>query len=513
MNKEGVKKYNELLVLYLNEFIGNITQSSDIKDRSIIDAAEKIEELLIEYNITIDKNVIKQIIYNSFTMYSNILKTSFNSANIHIIDERLRMSEIAKEMNEVTTNISKAITESNKIPEYLLLIKKIKNTIIFIISQTNSNYLGHEYDVDQILNDVIDTFYSIYTEDLISSFLRDKLPELYKISDEINFTTSQNSNQNNTNPNFERDQFINETLEIEIHEGFRDGKVTLSITDNMGHQTELVGAKAIEKLKGYNQLYESSRPGKKADTSNWPEEKHMKVPSNNDLVIDLSAPIKNDDSLEIENKQQENPIADNTSQIEETKEIDTINDFNNLTSSNINEDKIVTRNDDEEMIQHFFNQYKNDTLSTQDYSNDESITNDMSNLTIPINNLEQPSNDSISQDGQSTYNSNLFIENNVEETNSFLPSNYNGSKEEFIGNYSNPNYDRDQFIKHTTGIEIQEDVDHQGKLFLRVIEPSGREVIYTGKDAIRMIKNYNQIYLDANPDKTVDTSLIDNSNE
>ena len=165
------------------------------------------------------------------------------------------------------------------------------------------------------------------------------------------------------------------------------------------------------------------------------------------------------------------------------------------------------------MIQHFFNQYKNDTLSTQDYSNDESITNDMSNLTIPINNLEQPSNDSISQDGQSTYNSNLFIENNVEETNSFLPSNYNGSKEEFIGNYSNPNYDRDQFIKHTTGIEIQEDVDHQGKLFLRVIEPSGREVIYTGKDAIRMIKNYNQIYLDANPDKTVDTSLIDNSNE
>ena len=77
----------------------------------------------------------------------------------------------------------------------------------------------------------------------------------------------------------------------------------------------------------------------------------------------------------------------------------------------------------------------------------------------------------------------------------------------------NPNYDRDQFIKQTTGIEIQEDVDHQGNLFLRVIEPSGREVIYTGKDAIRMIKNYNQTYLDANPDKTVDTSLIDNSNE
>ena len=35
------------------------------------------------------------------------------------------------------------------------------------------------------------------------------------------------------------------------------------------------------------------------------------------------------------------------------------------------------------------------------------------------------------------------------------------------------------------------------------------EEIYTGKEAINMIRNYNRTYLDANPGKRVDTSLID----
>ena len=510
MNKEGVKRYNELLVLYLNEFINNITQNSDIKDRSITDAAEKIEELLIEYNITIDKNIIKQVIYNSFIMYSNNLKTSFNSANIHIIDENMRMNEIARDMNEVTTNISKAITESNKNAEYLLLIQKIKGTIIYVISQTNSNYVGKEYEIDQILNDVIDTFYSIYTEDLISSFLRDKLPELYKICDEINYATNQEENSNNKNPNFDRDQFISETLDIEIHEGFEDGKVTLTITDSMGKTKKLIGTKAIEKLKGYNQLYESSRPGKKADTSNWPDISYLQMPSN-DLKIDLSEPI-NDNS--VNNQPVPTIKPEKVSSLEEptNNSLNDSNDFNNLTISSSGE-PIKIENENEEMINNFYNQYKNDTLSIPDNSVYEQITNDMSNLTVPINNLEQPTNDSIN----SLEETNQFINNTPEKTNSFIPNydqnNFTASGEDFIGNYSNPNYDRDQFIKQTTGIEIQEDVDHQGNLFLRVIEPSGREVIYTGKDAIRMIKNYNQTYLDANPDKTVDTSLIDNSNE
>ncbi len=69
------------------------------------------------------------------------------------------------------------------------------------------------------------------------------------------------------------------------------------------------------------------------------------------------------------------------------------------------------------------------------------------------------------------------------------------------------------FIKRTTGIEIEEDIDTRGKIFLRVTEPSGREVIYTGKEAVRMIKNYNKAYLDANPNRSVDTSLIDKFQE
>ena len=80
----------------------------------------------------------------------------------------------------------------------------------------------------------------------------------------------------------------------------------------------------------------------------------------------------------------------------------------------------------------------------------------------------------------------------------------------FLPEYDNPNEDRDEFIKKTTGIEIDEDTDHKGELYLKVVEPSGREQIYTGKEAVNMIKNFNKAYLDANPGKKVDTTLIDN---
>ena len=543
MNKEGVNRYNELLILYLNDFVDNITRNSDIKDRAIVDACEKLEELLIEYNITIDKKLIKQVIDNSFPMYSNLLKTSFDNAGIHRIDDNLSMSEIAKDMNEVTTNLSKAVNEANKIPEYIELIQKIKGTIIYLISQTNSNYVGHEYEVDQILNDVVGTFYSIYTEDLINSFLRDKLPELYKICDEINYSNEQDSNNDNVYLNEDRDKFINETMDLEIHEGFKNGKVTLSITDSMGQRTELIGAEAIEKLKNFNQLYESSRPGKKADTSNWPDESYLKIPTNNGLEVDLSAPI-NENTIEIKPAPlqvmdptpiEKQPILPAPTNGEENN----LDDFNNLTSpSGMTMQDEPPKNENEEMIKNFLNQYKNDTLSTPETSYNEQSTNDMSDLTVPMNVVEPPSildqpinEEVLNTIENSSFEPESFIENYTEKTNEFIPQEDNNPVnansfiptyeepprtsygDEFIGNYSNPNYDRDQFIKLTTGIEIQEDVDHRGKLFLRVTEPTGREVIYTGKEAVRMIKNYNQTYLDANPDKKVDTSLIDNFRE
>ena len=503
MDKEGVSKYNELLIMYLNDFVNVINEKTDAKDRAITDAIEKLEKLLIEFNIVIDPKMIRQVIDNSFGMYSNILKTFFDNAGIHRINDNLNMGEIAKEMNEVTTNLSKAITESNKTPEYLDLIQKIKSTIIYIISQTNSTYTGHEYEVDQILNDAIGTFYSIYSDDLINNFLKDKLPELYKICDEINFANNRIV-ENNNNPNEDRDKFISETMDIEIHEGFKNGKVTLSITDPMGQRTELVGAPAIEKLKSYNQLYESSRPGRKADTSNWPEENHFNIQNNRTMEVDLSAPIN--DTMEMKPISNQNQQIDNSQVVEEQpKETD----FNNLTTP---------RNENEEMIKNFLNQFRNDTLSTPNVKYEEEDSNDLSNLTVPVNNIEETT----SPLNTDLLNNNLLdnsTDNYIENNNSFIPKYIEDTPEkvsfgdEFIGNYSNPNYDRDQFIKLTTGIEIQEDVDHRGKLFLRVIEPTGREVIYSGKEAVKMIQNYNQTYLDANPDKKVDTSLIDSFKE
>ena len=138
MNKEGVIKYNELLIKYLNDFVDNIERKSDLKDRSINDAIEKMERLLLEFNIIIDRNQIKQVIDNSFMMYSNILKTYFDGAQIHRIDESLSLSEIAKDMNEVTTNLSKAVNNINKIPEYSDMITKIKGTVLYLISQSRT---------------------------------------------------------------------------------------------------------------------------------------------------------------------------------------------------------------------------------------------------------------------------------------------------------------------------------------------------------------------------------------
>jgi hypothetical protein len=183
------------------------------------------------------------------------------------------------------------------------------------------------------------------------------------------------------------------------------------------------------------------------------------------------------------------------------------NDFNDLTApSNLTKEE-ESKNENEEMIKNFLNQYKNDTLSTPNVDYVDNNVSTPTNLTAPVN---APMNNTPAPS---------FIDNPTEKTNSFLPSfedtvpRNKTYGDEFIGNYSNPNYDRDQFIKLTTGIEIQEDVDHQGRIFLRVIEPTGREVIYSGKEAVRMIQNYNQTYLDANPDKKVDTTLIDNYKE
>ena len=113
MNKEGVNKYNELLITYINEFVSSFEEKTEIRDRATNDMIDNLEKQLIEYNITIQRDQISKLIDNGFNMYTNILKTYFDSAGIHRINDQLSINDIAREMNEVTTNLSKAIKFTN----------------------------------------------------------------------------------------------------------------------------------------------------------------------------------------------------------------------------------------------------------------------------------------------------------------------------------------------------------------------------------------------------------------
>lgn len=581
MNKEGVNKYNELLITYINEFVSSFEEKTEIRDRATNDMIDNLEKQLIEYNITIQRDQISKLIDNGFNMYTNILKTYFDSAGIHRINDQLSINDIAKEMNEVTTNLSKAINSSNKMQEYVDFVQKIKDTITYIISQTNTDYQAHEYEISQVLNDVVNSFFSLYTTDKIDLFNRDKLTELFKISDDMSYKSDQIEENPNTYPNEDRDRFINETMDIEIHEGFENGQVTLTIIDGLGNETHLHGWEAIEQLKSYNQLYESSRPGRKADTSNWPSEEEIYedrrrsmmiadglnpdvdpyLKHGNNLDNNLLSHDSNLDTVDIPViKQPTNPLTNlnndgnipnlmavqndfgnnrvtpelvapnNQQPVVQTPQYSSNDFFNNLTfptngeepnnQSNLNTSNPVAfandytappseQDQNEEMIKNFLNKYKNDSLT--------------GNLTVPnYTNLDATADlsDQLNALAPNSDLNNNFVEplpvreENIpqQDNNPYLPPQnvkrtpYATS---FITAFENPNYDRDQFIKKSTGIEIQEDLDNNGRLFLRVTEPSGREVIYTDKEAARMIRNYNKAFLDAFPDAKVDTSLID----
>ena len=69
--------------------------------------------------------------------------------------------------------------------------------------------------------------------------------------------------------NEEGDAFIYQTMDVEIKEGFENGIVTLDVTDSMGNTIKYRGREAMDKLLSYNQLFEASSPGRKADISKW----------------------------------------------------------------------------------------------------------------------------------------------------------------------------------------------------------------------------------------------------
>lgn len=608
-NGESIKKYNDILIKYLNDLVNSI-ENNELNNMMFEDTANRLKNQLSEYNLDIAANGVKTMMGNAFKEYSSILKKHFDGSDIHRIDLAHSNDEnLSLEMSQVTSNLANAVTNMNKIPEYYDLINRIKSTLTGFFSQNYSNYKDVEFEVEQILNEVITGTFTTYTSNKIVDFTRDILPELYTIGDSIVYEqTVKETHDTGINILDERDAFISETMDIDIHEDIENGVVTLTTTDSLGNTTKLVGKAAMEKLASYNALFESSRPGKIVDTSHWPTSIDeapvgMHHP-NSDSFYDVSADNKlvdNDDVRDAGNDDIRSKLLDghmdNSNIANDNNDNNMTNitnnpvdDFNNLTmpatDNNTNminnlgdEFNAVVPQDDflETMKQperkesnvnpvDEFSQYTvnknininstpsmsefnilttpsndfngNGTLDVTKIEKDDSFSNDLYNLSNQFNIDSDSINNSIAVNKAPTnnfvgtefnnINEHKDLDNVVEEN----PDNAEDLKEvkkmmgveerprssfddsfSFLTQYDNPNQDRDDFIKSATGIIIEEDIDNQGDLYLKVTEPTGREQIYTGKEAVRMIKNFNKTYIDANPDKTVDTSLIDNFKE
>lgn len=595
-NGESIKKYNDILIKYLNDLVNSI-ENIELNNMLFEDIANRLRTQISEYNLEIAANGVKTMMGNAFKEYSNILKKHFDSSDIHRIDISHSNDEnLSLEMNQITNNLANAVTNINKIPEYYNLVNSIKSTLVGFFNQTYPNYKDVEFEIEQILNDVINGSFSTYTSEKIVSFTKDILPELYTIGDSLIYEQTVKENQNTGISILdERDAFISETMELDIHEDIENGLVTLTMTDSLGHTTKLVGKAAMEKLDSYNKLFESSRPGKIVDTSHWPtsiiEAPNSFNQPNNDFYdvskknnIPLNENVQDSGNDDIRNKlldtQPINNITNNP-----------VDDFNNLTmpTPNIenntnmidnlgNEFNSVEQQDDfSETIKQperketninpvdEFSQYtvnnnltinttpemnefntlttpSNDfngqgTLDVTKINKDDSFSTDLYSLSNQFNidnsltgNLTSNDNNSVSSENNISpefNNINNYTNlDNIDEPNSDNEQDLKEVKKmmgienrmaedsfSFLMNFDNPNQERDDFIKKATGILIEEDTDNQGQLYLKVTEPTGREQIYTGKEAIRMIKNFNKIYIDANPDKKVDTSLIDNFKE
>ena len=571
-NGESIKKYNDLLIGYLNQLVNSIDNNT-ANDTFFTDIAAKLKNHLVMYNMDIAEQGVKTMMVNAFKQYSSILKKHFDSSNIHRINLPPEDTNLTNEMNTVTANLSNAVTNMNKIPEYLVLIDTVKSTLKGYFSQNYESYKDLEFEIEQILNEVIVGAFTTFTTTKIDDFTRMILPDLYALADSITYDSVNSSMDEDGNVNEERDQFIRDTMDIDIEESFENGRVVLKVYDSDGKTQVYYSTEAMEKLTSYNQLFESSRPGKKADTSNWAYDVSLNptlannntVESNTNMAFETVEQAPQQDLVE---QNVSTPVDMNT-----TNDLSTLNaptndsnealikdflanqntntsndDFSNLTNA-VNQPN--NNNDFNELTNVLNNDVSNTTTSYNNNNNDEfnNLDSAVNNQVDTFTNLDSPSsivnffnNDMTSNannnDGvvfgdltaptQNNNDTNIIVngkDNNSLNNNSELDedltqvrhmmgidnnsSSFGGSFS-FLPEYNNPNEERDAFIKKTTGIEIDEDTDHKGELYLKVVEPTGREQIYTGKEAVNMIKNFNKAFLDANPGKKVDTTLIDN---
>lgn len=601
-NGERINKYNEILIKFLNDLVNGINPSNELMVNLINDVTANFSKQLATEELDIADNGVKTLLTNAFNEYIKILKYHFDHSDIHRIDPSHENNEdINAEVNQVTSNLTNAVNNMNKLPEYQKLVNSIRDTLINYFVQTFPNKENVSNISEKIIMDCIVSCFNSLSASKIEEFYTNTLPNLISTGDDIVYVrqiTQEEIEAINLQVNDERDAFIYETMDVEIKEGFENGVVTLDVTDAMGKTIRYEGREAMEKLVSYNQLFEASRPGKKADISKWEhllekmyEEDAREESNPNPVEVNIN---NNNDTNNTDNDTSinNNPVDFNINNMDNSNTFDNlVNTQANTSSSMVN---VLPTNEEEEDNNE--NNDINDLLSkmnnTMDESNEsntfnpnsdlitpsneiDSVNNDMnmnnnsvSNLTesnTPVNNNEQVIKDflsnheasvdtaptipiNISSDGTNTnevVNNNLAsnalnsminatqqvdnndIEETADEKEMHEIKSMVGIKEDpkprnndmysssfsFVPNFDNPNQERDDFIKKATGILIEEDVDNQGDLYLKVTEPTGREQIYTGKEAVNMIKNYNRTYLDANPGKKVDTSLIDKFEE
>jgi len=559
-NEERINKYNEVLLNYLNNLVKGLEPTNQLMSDWIDNITINFKKQLNEVNLDIADNGVKTLLANILNEYIKILKYHFDHSNIHKIDiGHSNNMDINDEVNQVTNNLVNAVANINKIPEYKSLIDSITNTLINYFIQTFSDKENIQETTNQIINNCIISCLNNLSASRIDEFNTNTLPTLIAIGNTIAYVkeiTQEEIEAANLRVNDERDAFIYENMDVEIEEGFENGVVTLSVTDSMGNTIVYEGREAMEKLVSYNQLFEASRPGKKADISKWEHllekmyEEDAIARSNETMNSDTEAMPSNDSTVvpvyNFNNNLVKDIALNTSSQISSTPKSVTpvVNpvDNNETVTTNSDNNNVIIQNSQYNPVN---NVNTNDNINLTS-NNNFNISNEINNNNISVSEVPSNSNSSfvyIPEDDEKVSDnndSNNLVENTFndiitatkkaeeteeikqddeiqeiksilgikEETNVNDKEMYNSSFS-FVPNFVNPNQERDDFIKKVTGSDIDEDVDNKGMLYLKVKEPTGREQIYTGKEAINMIKNYNRTYLDANPGKKVDTSLID----
>lgn len=598
-NNERIIKYNEILINYLNDLVNQLNPDNSLISDLINNATTNFKSQLANENLDIADSGVKTLMANAFNEYIKILKTHFDNSNIHQIDlSHAENEDINFEVNENTTNLTNAVNNMDKIPEYKNLTDRIRITLMNYFVQNFSSKEDIETISERIINDCIITCFNTLAVNKISEFYTNTLPNMISIGDDIIYVkpiTQEDIEVINLQVNDERDAFILDTMNVEIKEDFVDGVVTLEITDAMGKTEKLVGREAMEKLISYNQLFEASRPGKKVDISKWehlidkmyeednisntqPTISNTNVISSNNLPNNIEmSNVSNNDNINSNIDPNLNNINNNLEQINPAIYTnDTHNNINNNINVNFNdnnnnselnnminilnqdnnenvlidnqpnlilpietEEEISSENEIEDLLNIMNNSMDNNTPSVNDTTTDNNQINNIDN----INNNPPIENNSFISNNIDIANDSSFLNNNVEKTsfvtvnndeNDMMERTQNNEINElkstiglqqdvisssennsfsFIPQYNHPNQERNDYIKRIKETDIEEDLDNQGLLYLKITEPTGREQIYTGRDAVNMIKYYNEIYLRANPDKTVDTSLIDKFSE